>query len=126
MFFRSPSWRCLPSTSVAVKRPPAYSAGPRRPLHNQLFPGDRRGDRCQEFQERHQAITLVDLETGAQRIRQRLFAYQGHEPGARLLPERGTDKGVQPPLAPTLQRAAIDLLVGLKQFSDAPDPLSIQ
>src|SRR5271169_4478049 len=125
MFFWSPSWRCLRFISLPAARLPASCAGPKCPSHNQLFPGGGRGDRRQELQQRHQPITPLDLEARAQGVGQRLLANRGHEASARLFPERAADKGVQPPLAPTLQGAAAERIVGVEQLPDTPDPLIV-
>jgi hypothetical protein len=48
-------------------------------------------------------------QSSPQRQRQRPFARRRHEPGPCRFPEGAADKTIQPPLAPTLQRARVNL-----------------
>jgi addiction module HigA family antidote len=50
---------------------------------------------ARNFKSTTRRSRLLDLEAGAQQVRQRLFADRGHQSSACLLPERATDKGVQ-------------------------------
>src|SRR5271165_121473 len=80
------------------------------------------GDRPQELQHSQQTLALLELKAQPQRQRQRPFAQRRHKPGPNGFPEGAADKTIQPPLAPTLQRARVDL----QCFPDPTDPSWLQ
>jgi hypothetical protein len=77
-------------------------------LHNQLLPSCWSSDRGQEQEQIQKPVAPFNIEADAQRQGQRLLAQRRHEPDARLSPKGTFYKEAQPPLAPPLQRAAVN------------------
>jgi len=75
----------------------------------ELFPGRGGCDRAEELEHGQQLLAPLNFKTQPQRQWQSLLTYRRHEPGSGGFPERTAHKAVQPPLAPTLQRARVDL-----------------
>lgn len=86
----------------------ASSAGKNRASHTLWNRAGRGGDGSQELQEIQKPVAPLDIVKSAQGPGEGLLAERRHETGASLRPEGRVDEGLQPPLAPMLQRPPVN------------------
>ena len=80
----------------------------KRASHSQLLPGAWSGDWSQKTQQIEQAVAPLHIEGHTQRLGQRSLAQKGHESSTGFFPKSAAHKGIQPPLTPPLQGAAVN------------------